>query len=204
VLRADERAPAGQSGDGPREDAPDGEPLTMYQKLAAECWRAQGESPERLFKAHRNSIFGSRALAYHFLDAGTLNETARDLAHQLNDGQQYRLANELFSRLKAAGQLPRASLLAYSSSHSEAHPDLAGAEQAIALVEEAFKDVEHEFAGSPDSADAIAATRHATIGWPHSTNGGGASAVTHRTWIEPSPPLTTRYGTTIERVCWAC
>lgn len=157
VLRADERAPAGQSGDLPREDAPDGEPLTRYQKLAAECWRAQGESPERLFKAHRHSIFGSRALAYHFLDAGTLNETVRDLANQLNDGQQYRLANTLFSRLKAAGQLPRASLLAYSSCYSEAHPDLAGAEQAIALVEEAFKDVEHEFAGSPDSADAIAA-----------------------------------------------
>jgi tetratricopeptide (TPR) repeat protein len=157
VLRADERAPAGQSGDGLREDAPDGEPLMRYQKLVADCWRTRGESPESLFKAHRDSIFGSRALAYHCLDESSLDQTAKDLAHHLNDGQQYRLANELFSRLKTAGQLSRASLLAYASSYSEAHPDLAGADQAIALVEEALKDVEREFAGNPDSRDAVAA-----------------------------------------------
>jgi hypothetical protein len=157
VLRADERAPAGQSSDGPAEDAPDGEPLMVYQKLLAECWRARGDSVEGLFNDHRKSIFGSRALAYLCLDTSALNETTKDLAHHLNDGQQYRLANELFSRLKAAGQLARGSLLAYASSYSEAHPDLAGANDAIALVEEAVKNVEQEFAGSPETPDATAA-----------------------------------------------
>ncbi len=157
VLPPDERVPLGQFGDGSAEDAPDGEPLSLYQKLVAACWRERGESLEGLFRDHRHSIFGSRALGYLCLDASEFNETAKVLAGHLNDAQQYRLANELFSRLHATGQLPRGSLLAYASSYSEAHPDLAGANEAIALVDQALKDVEVEFAGSPDSPAAILA-----------------------------------------------
>jgi hypothetical protein len=84
-----------------------------------------------------------------------LTETARRLANHLNDGQQYRLANELYSRLHAAGRLPMGSHLAYASSFSEAHPDLAGAEQAIAIASEALEKVEERFAKAQESPDAV-------------------------------------------------
>jgi tetratricopeptide (TPR) repeat protein len=137
------------------EDMADAEPAAEFQQLVADAWRAQGRDVDALFEAQRTTVFGSRALAYLALATDPITETARRLANHLNDGQQYRLANRLYERLHAAGRLSRGSLLAYASSHSEAHPDLPGALRAIALAKEAMDRTALEHAADSDGIDAV-------------------------------------------------
>lgn len=125
---------------GAPEAAPDAEPCDAYQQLTAAAWQQCGCTLEALFEAQRRTVFGSRALAH--LALGTdlpLGEQpdgdlSRRLANHLNDGQQYRLANRLYDALLAKGRLNRGSQLAYASSYSEAHDDIAGAARAIAIA----------------------------------------------------------------------
>lgn len=133
---------------GAAELAPDAEPCDGFQRLVASAWQQRGDTLEALFEPERRSVFGSRALAYLALatglprgaDPGT--DLSRRLANHLNDGQQYRLANRLYEALLAAGRLTRGSRLAYASSYSEAHDDIDGAAQAIALAQQALDDAE--------------------------------------------------------------
>jgi hypothetical protein len=156
VLR-EEELPAEQSVQRRPEDSADGEPLAEYQTLVAQWWASQGESVRTVFEAQRGTVFGSRAVGYFCLDMDPTSETAKHIANHLNDGQQYRLANQLYSKLYEAGRLTRGSQLAYASSHSEAYPDIKGADRAIELVEEVLNSVQQEYSGAPDSSDAILA-----------------------------------------------
>jgi hypothetical protein len=140
-----------------RESAPDGEPLARYQQLVGRHWAEKRQSAEALFDEHRDSVFGSRALAALCLMTDPLSDIARRLANHLNDGQQYRLANELYAKLYQAGTMSHGTLLAYASSYSEANPHLAGADHAITLAEEALKRVEQRFGNAPSSDEAVAA-----------------------------------------------
>ncbi len=127
------------------ENSPSGAPLARYQNLVADLWKERSESVADLFDKHRDTVFGSRALAYFCLDRDPLSSTAMRLANHLNDGEQYQLANELYLRQHDAGKLSRKGLLAYASCYSEATQDLMGADRGIELAEEALAKVEHEF-----------------------------------------------------------
>ncbi|MGR7026201.1 hypothetical protein [Geodermatophilus sp. URMC 62] len=140
-----------------RENAADAAPLDRYQALVAEHWLSAGEGLMGLFEEHRGSVFGSRALGKLCLETDPLSDAARRLANHLNDAQQYQLANDIYSRLHEAKQLTPGSLLAYASSHTEAHPDLDGADRGIALAREALSDVERQYPGAPESPDAVIA-----------------------------------------------
>ena len=137
------------------EDWPDAEPLKRYQQLLAESWVAAKEPLSSLLEAHRGSVFGARALGYFAMATDPLSTDAKRLANQLNDGAQYRLANQLYSRLHEAGKLSRGSHLAYASSYSEEHGSSGGADRAIALVGEVLSAIERDYASRGDSADAI-------------------------------------------------
>ena len=115
------------------------------------------KSVEELFAQHRNSVFGSRALGQLCLKTDPLSEGARRLADHLNDAQQYRLANEIYLRLYEAKRLTRGSQLAYASSYTEAIPGQEGADGGIALASDALTAMERQYAGTPDSPDAIIA-----------------------------------------------
>lgn len=139
------------------EDSADGEPLSEFQNLVSQWWLSHGESAQALFEAQRGSVFGSRSLGYFCLDADPTSETAKNVANHLNDGQQYRLANQLYSKLYEAGQLTQGGQLAYSSSYSEAHPNIIGADRAIELAEEVLDGVQQQYSSSLESPDAILA-----------------------------------------------
>lgn len=156
VLR-EEDLPADRPVQNRPENSADGEPLAEYQKMLARCWQDRGESAVELFEAHRSSVFGSRAVGYFCLQSDPASETAKQLANRLNDGQQYRLANRLYSSLYDAGRLTRGSQLAWASSYSEEHSDIKGADRAIQLVEEALDDAKKQYSESPESPDAILA-----------------------------------------------
>jgi hypothetical protein len=154
VVRPDDLPPE-QSVKQCAEDSPDGQPLENYQKLVAQCWKSQGSDIDALLEENRGSLFGSRAIAYRCLDEDPLPKAAKWVANHLNDGQQYRLANRLYARLVEAGDLTRGSRLAYASSYSEANPDIAGADQAIAMAEEVLAEAEAEFARCANDPEAI-------------------------------------------------
>jgi hypothetical protein len=139
---------------GRAEDTPDAEPLSAYQELLASCWRETHKPLSTLIEPHRNTLFGIRTLAYLVLAVDPLSESARQLANQLNDGAQYRLANRLYSGLYEAGMLTRGSQLAYSSSYSEEHGTTTGAERAIELVMEVVGALEQEYASEQESVEA--------------------------------------------------
>lgn len=130
-----------------------GEPLEQYQRLVADLWETRGKTDADLFDDHCDSIFGSRALAYLCLKSDPLSETAIRLANHLNDGEQYRLANELYEPLYAAGRLPQSGLLSYASSYSEANPDIKGADHAIKMVEDAMARIEQRSPGAASQTD---------------------------------------------------
>lgn len=157
VLR--ERSDAGQELSAPTrpENTLDAEPLTRYQELLADYWAAGGEPPKVLFDQHRGSVFGVRSLAHLLLKTDPLSDLAKRIANQLNDGAQYKLANQLYSRLHGAGKLTRGSLLAYASSLSETHSDLSGVDRAIALVRETLEGIEREYGPGQESVEAVAA-----------------------------------------------
>lgn len=156
VLR---RAAAAGHGGGAQptpEDEPDGEPARRYQELVAEHWESNGHTLAELFERERVTVFGSRALAYLCERTDPLSGDAVRLANHLGDAQQYRLANDMYRRLHAAGRLPRKALLAYASSHSEANLDLPGVDHAIMLAEEALASIQHESPALSDSALVLA------------------------------------------------
>lgn len=147
---------------GAPEAAPDAEPCDVYQQLAAAAWRQRGDTLDVLFEEQRRSIFGSRALAHLALGTGLpvgedpMRDLSRRLANHLNDGQQYRLANRLYEALLAIGRLNRGSQLAYATSYSEAHDDIEGARQAIAIAQRALDEAELAHPGR-DSMEAVVA-----------------------------------------------
>lgn len=142
---------------GAPEAAADAEPAAAYQHLVAEAWLREGRTLQALFQDHRQTIFGSRALACLCLAAPQDPVWTRRLANHLNDGQQYRLANRLYEALHAAGQLNRGSHLAWASSYSEANPDLPGAERALQIAQAALDEVERSVAADRQSAEAVLA-----------------------------------------------
>lgn len=154
VLRDRQRGNMESGAEARPEDAPDAEPLTPYQELLAGFWSAGSSSLQSLFEQHSASIFGARALAHLVLDQESLPELAKDLANHLNDEAQYRLANQLYTRLHKTGRLTGGSLLAYASSFSEAKPDVSGADGAIAIVKEELGRIEREHGAVRDNADA--------------------------------------------------
>ena len=139
------------------EDAPDAEPQEEFQRLVAELWASQKKEPQLLAEAHQGSVFGSRAVAYLCLDTDPTTVTAKRLANHLNDGQQFRLANRLYEKVREAGKLTRGSLLAYASSYSEANLNVKGADHAISLVEDALESTRRQYAGAEESPDALLA-----------------------------------------------
>ncbi len=147
---------------GAPEAAPDAEPCSPYQQLTAAAWRQGGSTVASLFEEQRKTVFGSRALAYLSLvtDLPIGDEPgidlSRRLANYLNDGQQYRLANRLYEALLEKGRLNRGSQLAYASSYSEAHDDIAGAAQGIAIARKALDEAEAAYPGR-DSMEAVLA-----------------------------------------------
>ena len=155
VLREPRRSLEQHRASVRAEDSPDGEPLASYQQLLASYWRDKGESLSQLFDSHRGSLFGLRALAYLVLTKDPLSDDAKRLANQLNDAAQYRLANDLYSRLYKAGKLSRGSQLAYASSYSEAYSTTAGAEHAMALVSEVLAALEREYSSQQDGPQAV-------------------------------------------------
>lgn len=147
---------------GAPEAAPDAEPCDVYQQLTAAAWHQRGDTLEALFEEQRRSVFGSRALAHLALTTGlpigddSARDLSRRLANHLNDGQQYRLANRLYEALLAVGRLSRGSQLAYATSYSEAHDDIEGARQAIAIAQRALDEAEANHPGR-DSMEAVVA-----------------------------------------------
>lgn len=142
---------------GSPESAPDAEPAAAYQQLVAAAWQREGRTLVDLFDEHRRSVFGSRALACLSLGAPQDPAAMRRLANHLNDGQQYRLANRLYAQLHAAGQLSRGAHLAWASSHSEAHPDRAGADEGLRIATEVLEEVERQTAANPQDPQAVLA-----------------------------------------------
>jgi hypothetical protein len=151
VIRADESASGARLSYVQAESSADAEPLADYQKMVAEQWHAQGLTAYDLLRAQRETVFGLRAVAYLCLKTEPLADIAVELSDRLNDAEQYRLANELYSRVYEAGKLNWSDLLVYASSYSEANPDLAGADHAITLVEEAFRTVEQQYSQSSEA-----------------------------------------------------
>ena len=138
------------------ERCPDAEPLADYQKLVAEHWYSRNLAADDLLREQQGTVFGCRALAYLCLKTEPLADVAIELSARLSAAEQYRLANELYSRLYKAKKLGWSDLLAYATSYSEANPDLAGADHAIALVEEAFKTVKQQYSQRSDANVIIA------------------------------------------------
>jgi len=152
VLREDESGEKVATRYVQNETSAVGAPLAEYQRLVADVWISRGQSVDDLFADHRDSIFGSRALAYLCLKTDPMSETASRLANHLNDCEQYRLANEIYALQHEAGKMSRDSLLAYASSYSEANPDVAGADHAIKMVEDSMAEVERQ-PGAPSESD---------------------------------------------------
>lgn len=110
--------------------------LDEYQKMLAEKWKAEKDIGG-IIKRHRKSVFGARTLAYLVLQEDSLLQEAETIARQLQDMQQYDLANRLFEKLRKAGRLGIEDLLRYASSYSEEHADLAGLSQALKYSQQA-------------------------------------------------------------------
>jgi hypothetical protein len=121
--------------------------LHRYEKDLGERWRKDGADLAGLMTDHGHSIFGARAMGYYCLADDSLPEGSAAVADQLVDAAQYDLANELFERL-GPNELDFRRRLTYASSYSEEHPDLAGADQALAMVEEVIADVQKRLATS--------------------------------------------------------
>jgi hypothetical protein len=121
--------------------------LSKYQRLVASYWRRDNEELGKLYKEHRDTVFGARALGYYCLDEDPSPELATQVAAHLSDAEQYALANQLFGKLQNEGRLDYPDLLRYSTSYSEEHPGLNGADQALTLVRQAREMVEQRFGG---------------------------------------------------------
>jgi hypothetical protein len=81
------------------ERCPDAEPLADYQKLVAEHWYSRNLAADDLLREQQGTVFGCRALAYLCLKTEPLADVAIELSARLSAAEQYRLANELYSRL---------------------------------------------------------------------------------------------------------
>ena len=142
------------------EDSPDGEPLSKYQKEMAKWWKSTNEDLGELLNAERSTVFGSRALGYYCLDNDPTSDMAKNIANRLNDGQQYRLANQIYLKLYDAGKITPNSQLAYASSYSEEHSNVDGAKKAIKLVKEVLKNAQKNYSTSLESPEAILLIAH--------------------------------------------
>lgn len=154
VLREERGKPEIGERDRATERLSNGEQLGRYQQMLAQAWRADSHTVDSLFDEHCRSVFGARALGYFTLETEPLPDAARRVADQLVDLEQYRLANELYKRLHEAGKLTLDSLLAYASSMTEANPHLKGADEAIALVEQAVADTKQRFLDASETGQA--------------------------------------------------
>jgi hypothetical protein len=160
LLQSVQRLQSGVSEPGfrkTREDAADGEPLEQYQLLVAEHWKSLGGNLADLIRAHRDSVFGLRALGQLCLETDPLGEPAVTIADCLNDAQQYRLANKIYAKLYSANGLPPGRQLAYASSYTEANPGQEGADHGIALAREVLAATDRKYASSPDTPEATVA-----------------------------------------------
>ena len=130
--------------------------LIAYEDMVAQTWIDKGY-PLSDLKANKESIFGARCLGQYCLNhpAG-LPEDAESIAAHLSDQEQYRLANQIFKRLRDENKLPPVGLLQYASSYSEAHSNTEGANHAIALAEEAIAKVKRKHDQREESNEALA------------------------------------------------
>jgi hypothetical protein len=148
VLR-EQQLPAAESGrTGYRGDKAD--VLIKYQKLVASCWRHGNEELENLYSGHRDTIFGARALGYYCVEQSSSPEQAKQIATHLVDAGQYDLANQIYAKFYQEGKLDYADLLRYGASYSEEHPEIHGADRALALVDEAREKIDRQFGGTED------------------------------------------------------
>ena len=117
--------------------------LHSYQKELGARWRHEGAHLPELMARHATSVFGARAVGYYCLAANPLPEGSAPVAAHLVDAAQYDLANELFERL-GSDSLDYGYRAMYASSYSETHPNVAGADHALALVDKAIVDLQNQ------------------------------------------------------------
>jgi hypothetical protein len=138
------------------------EMLEKYERRLAELWREQGCTLKDLMPEHCDTVFGLRTLGYFCISGDRLADGAAQVAENLSTAEQYALANEIYARLKDAGQLTTNDLMRYAGSYSEAHPNLPGAHVAIGYAQEALADTLKRIASSQsEDYDAIATLGHA-------------------------------------------
>ena len=119
--------------------------LHRYEKDLGERWRRDGSDLVQLMTDHARSIFGARAIGYYCLAGDSLPAGSAVVADQLVDAAQYDLANQVFERLPPEDLDVRRRVM-YASSYSEEHPDLAGTDHALAMVEQVITEVRERFA----------------------------------------------------------
>jgi hypothetical protein len=129
------------------------EDLEKYEKALAEQWRKDQRSLRELFREHKDSVFGVRALGHYCRSADRMPEGAAEVAAGLSDAEQYAFATQIFERLQAAGLLTHHDLLRYATAYSETNPNLRGANVAIGFVQQVLDEELHAAADSSDQGD---------------------------------------------------
>jgi hypothetical protein len=130
--------------------------LHPFEEDLGRRWRRDGLDLADLMERHGRSVFGARAIGYYCLAGDALPPGAERVASHLVDAAQYDLSNELFERFEP-DELSYRDRLMYASSYSETHPDEAGAEHGLALLDDVMADVQHRFTnGDRDRAAALA------------------------------------------------
>jgi hypothetical protein len=121
------------------------ENLEVYQQIVATHWKESNYSIEELSSQHGDSVFGARTLGIYCLREQPLPNKAAQIAKQLYDVEQYSLANEIYERLREEQRCNYFDLLTYSSSYSEAHENIDGANKAIEIALEARDWIKERF-----------------------------------------------------------
>ena len=138
--------------------------LDDYARMVAAAWRAEDADPEALYRQHLGTIFGTRALAWLCLAQHEVGPIAARVAARLTEQEQNHLANGLFEKIIAAGAAEWSDILRYATSYSEAHPDLPGADRAIAVARETLDVIRKQFP-APPKGDVDALVAHGEALW---------------------------------------
>ncbi len=156
VLAKDDDEPSSAGLATEADGAGERHDLEPYIAQVAATWRDGGTDLASLFDAHSDSRFGCSALGQRILMEEQLSpEWAPKIASQLNDLGEYALSARIYERLRDEGHARYDHLLRFANAHSESHPNIAGANRALAIVDEAMSLLEREFGDDLDSPDAI-------------------------------------------------
>lgn len=151
-----------------RARTPDQGRFSKYERLLAQRWIEGGKSLDEIFN-YTEDVFGCRALGYYCLAQVSLPERSEEVAHRLENMEQFALSIMLFERLRESGTLSDFGLQIYATAYSEANPDIAGADMAIGMSQEAVRQLDRKYADSetPERLTAMADSRRRVAGLQH-------------------------------------